>query len=31
MITSYPYIIRYRISDEGICILRIRHMARAAA
>jgi toxin ParE1/3/4 len=26
--TSYPYVIRYRIGQEEIVILRIRHMAR---
>ena len=31
MITSYPYVIRYRISGQDIFILRIRHMARRPA
>ncbi len=28
VMTSYPYIIRYRIVGDEIVILRVRHMAR---
>lgn len=28
LVTSYPYIIRYRIVGEDVVILRIRHTAR---
>ncbi len=28
VITSYPYIIRYRIAGDSVRILRIRHAAR---
>lgn len=28
IMTSYPYIIRYRVSGDMVIILRIRHMAR---
>lgn len=28
VMTSYPYVIRYRIGQDEIMILRIRHMAR---
>jgi plasmid stabilization system protein ParE len=31
VMTSYPYIIRYRVTGEDIIILRIRHMARNSA
>jgi addiction module RelE/StbE family toxin len=28
IVTSYPYIIRYRVNRDGIRILRVRHTAR---
>ena len=28
LVTSYPYIIRYRIADDIVRILRVRHAAR---
>lgn len=28
LVTSYPYIIRYRISGEAVVILRVRHGSR---
>jgi plasmid stabilization system protein ParE len=28
LVTSYPYIIRYRINGDEVVILRIRHTAR---
>ena len=28
LVTSYPYIIRYRITHDGVRILRVRHTAR---
>lgn len=31
VMTSYPYIIRYRVTGDMIIILRIRHMARKPA
>ena len=30
MMTSYPYVIRYRIAGDQVIILRIRHMARGS-
>jgi toxin ParE1/3/4 len=31
MMSSYPYIIRYRASGEEVVILRLRHMAKHSA
>jgi toxin ParE1/3/4 len=28
VMTAYPYVIRYRISDDEVVILRVRHASR---
>jgi plasmid stabilization system protein ParE len=28
LLTSYPYVIRYRVTGDGVVILRVRHTSR---
>ncbi len=28
LVTAYPYVIRYRIEDDSVVILRVRHTSR---